>query len=149
MTPTHNLFLNMCKAFLTGGAICTVGQFLLGWCRELGMDAETASAWCSVLLVLLSVVLTGLNLYPKLAKFGGRGYPGSHHRLRQFRGGPRHRIQKRGSGIRNRLQDFTIAGRDSLRDFHQLDAWAPLLGFAYSGESSIKKKQDIKVGAGI
>ncbi len=73
VTPTHNLFLNMCKAFLTGGAICTVGQFLLGWCRELGMDAETAGAWCSVLLVLLSVVLTGLNLYPKLAKFGGAG----------------------------------------------------------------------------
>ena len=73
VTPTHNLFLNMCKAFVSGGAICTVGQFILNWCGELGMDKDTAGAWCSLLLVLLSVLLTGFNLYPKMAKFGGAG----------------------------------------------------------------------------
>ena len=73
VTPTHNLFLNMCKAFVSGGAICTVGQFILNWCGELGMDKDTACAWCSLLLVLLSVLLTGFNLYPKMAKFGGAG----------------------------------------------------------------------------
>ncbi|HIR28058.1 MAG TPA: SpoVA/SpoVAEb family sporulation membrane protein, partial [Candidatus Choladousia intestinigallinarum] len=51
VTPTHNLFLNMCKAFVSGGAICTVGQFILNWCGELGMDKDTAGAWCSLLLV--------------------------------------------------------------------------------------------------
>ena len=73
VTPTHNLFLNMCKAFVTGGAICVLGQFILNWCRGLGMDQETAGAWCSLILVLLSVLLTGFNIYPKLAKFGGAG----------------------------------------------------------------------------
>ena len=73
VTPTHNLFLNMCKAFVSGGAICTVGQFILNWCGELGMDKDTAGARCSLLLVLLSVLLTGFNLYPKMAKFGGAG----------------------------------------------------------------------------
>jgi stage V sporulation protein AC len=37
------------------------------------MKQETAASWCSLLLVLLSVLLTGLNLYQKLAKFGGAG----------------------------------------------------------------------------
>ena len=73
VTPTHNLFLNMCKAFVTGGAICVVGQCMLNWCGRAGLDRETAGSWCSLLLVLASVLLTGLNLYQKLAKFGGAG----------------------------------------------------------------------------
>ena len=43
VTPTHNLFLDMCKAFVTGGAICAVGQFILNWCERIGMKEETAS----------------------------------------------------------------------------------------------------------
>ncbi len=73
VTPTHNLFLNMCKAFVTGGAICVVGQCILNWCGRAGLDKETAGSWCSLFLVLASVLLTGLNLYQKLAKFGGAG----------------------------------------------------------------------------
>ncbi|MDY3250157.1 MAG: SpoVA/SpoVAEb family sporulation membrane protein [Candidatus Choladocola sp.] len=73
VTPTHNLFLNMCKAFVTGGAICVIGQFILNWCMRVGMEKETAAGWCSLWLVLLSVLLTGCNVYQKLAKFGGAG----------------------------------------------------------------------------
>lgn len=73
VTPTHNLFANMCKAFLTGGIICVIGQVILNICKGAGLDQDTSGGWCSVLLVLLSVLLTGLNLYPKLAKFGGAG----------------------------------------------------------------------------
>lgn len=32
-----------------------------------------ASTWCSILLVLLSVLLTGFNIYPSIAKWGGAG----------------------------------------------------------------------------
>ena len=73
VTPTHNLFLNMAKAFVMGGAICVVGQFILNRCSGMGMDKETAGSWCSLILVLLSVILTGCNIYQKLAKFGGAG----------------------------------------------------------------------------
>ena len=31
ITPTHNLYLQMLKAFITGGAICTAGQLLLNF----------------------------------------------------------------------------------------------------------------------
>ncbi len=73
VTPTHNLFVNMCRAFLTGGMFCVIGQFILNWGERTGFDKETSGSWCSLLLVLLSVLLTGFNLYQKLAKFGGAG----------------------------------------------------------------------------
>lgn len=73
VTPTHNLFLNTAKAFLVGGLICVLGQFLLNYGTGLGLDKEKAGSWCSLILVALSVVLTGLNIYPRLAKFAGAG----------------------------------------------------------------------------
>ena len=39
----------------------------------LGLEQEAAGTWCSILLVLLSVLLTGFNLYPSIAKWGGAG----------------------------------------------------------------------------
>lgn len=72
-TPMHNLPLNMAKAFITGGIICMIGQGILAYCDKLGIDKETASGWCAMILVLLSAVLTGLNLYPRIAKWGGAG----------------------------------------------------------------------------
>lgn len=74
ITPTHNLVLQMLKAFLTGGIICTVGQFLLNYAGDtLGMDKDMAGGFCSLILVFLSVLLTGLNIYPSIVKFGGAG----------------------------------------------------------------------------
>ncbi|MDE5866341.1 MAG: SpoVA/SpoVAEb family sporulation membrane protein [Lachnospiraceae bacterium] len=74
VTPTHNLWLQMIKAFITGGIICCIGQFILNYAsNNMGLDKETAAAWCSMLLVLLSVLLTGFNIYPKLVEWGGAG----------------------------------------------------------------------------
>ena len=73
VTPTHNLIFNMVKAFFTGGIICCIGQFILNICKSLGLDKEMSGSWCSILLILLSVILTGLNLYPSLANWGGAG----------------------------------------------------------------------------
>ena len=73
ITPVHNLGLNMCRAFLTGGLICTLGQFILNTAQNYGLNQETAGSWCSLILIFVSVILTGLNIYPKLAKFGGAG----------------------------------------------------------------------------
>ena len=74
VTPTHNLWAQMGKAFLTGGIICCIGQGILNYTGNvLGMDPQTAGSWCSLILIFVSVILTGLNIYPKLAKFGGAG----------------------------------------------------------------------------
>jgi stage V sporulation protein AC len=73
VTPTHNLFLNMIKAFITGGIICTIGQAVINYCMANNMDEKMAGSFSSLSLILLSVVLTGLNIFPKIAKFGGAG----------------------------------------------------------------------------
>lgn len=73
VTPTHNLWVQMCKAFLVGGIICVIGQGILNYCAGLGLDKETSGSWCSLILVAASVLLTGLNIYPSITKFGGAG----------------------------------------------------------------------------
>ena len=73
VTPTHSLPLNMLKAFVTGGAICAVGQGILDYGQQAGLEKDIAASWCSLILVLVSVILTACNIYPRLAKFGGAG----------------------------------------------------------------------------
>ena len=74
VTPKHNIWLQMLRAFLTGGVICTIGQGILDYTTNvLSMDKQTAGSWCSLLLILLSVILTGLNIYPRIVKWGGAG----------------------------------------------------------------------------
>ena len=71
--PRSNTRLNALKAFLMGGLICCVGQFLLNLYAAAGLDREAAGTACSVTLVLLAALLTGLGVYDELAKLGGAG----------------------------------------------------------------------------
>ena len=64
---------NMLKAFLVGGIICCIGQGIMNFAMSRGLDQMNAGKWTSVILVLISVILTGLNIYPTIAKFGGAG----------------------------------------------------------------------------
>ena len=73
VTPVHSLPLNMCKAFFTGGVICVVGQVILNYADNLGLDKDTAGSWCSLILIFFSVILTGCILYSKIGRFGGAG----------------------------------------------------------------------------
>ena len=77
ITPVHNLPLNMLKAFLTGGLICVLGQLILNTASSIGADKETAGNWCSLLLIFISVILTGLNVYSKIGKFPITGFANS------------------------------------------------------------------------
>ena len=59
-TPKYSMSVRMAKAFITGGIICVIGQCILNYATNaMGLDKETAGSWCSMLLVLLSVVFTG------------------------------------------------------------------------------------------
>ncbi len=73
ITPTHNLWVQMLKAFVVGGIICVIGQYILNYAKDMGLDKQTAGSWCSLILVLTSVILTGFNIYPKIVKWGGAG----------------------------------------------------------------------------
>ena len=74
ITPTHSLGADMLRAFVTGGTICLLGQISVTSMMTLwGMEKDTAMTWMQLELILLSVILTGMNVYPKIVKWGGAG----------------------------------------------------------------------------
>jgi stage V sporulation protein AC len=73
-SPKTNLPLQMGKAFIMGGIICCVGQFILNIAiNNFELEKDIAASWCSVLLILTSAILTGFNQYGNLVKWGGAG----------------------------------------------------------------------------
>ena len=60
-------------AFIIGGLICVVGQAIQNGWSAAGLNEEDAGTATSCTLVLLSALLTGFNLYSRLARFGGAG----------------------------------------------------------------------------
>jgi len=74
VTPKHNIWLQMAKAFLVGGLICVLGQFIVNTAMNtFELSKDDAASWCSLLLIALSALLTGLNIYPCIVKWGGAG----------------------------------------------------------------------------
>ena len=71
--PRSQVGRNCLASFLTGGAICCVGQLLIDLYAGLGLDKDAAGTAASISLVLLAALLTGLGVYDKLARFGGAG----------------------------------------------------------------------------
>ena len=60
-------------AFVIGGLICVVGQAIQNGWSAMGLNTEDAGTATSICLVLLSALLTGFNLYNKIARYGGAG----------------------------------------------------------------------------
>lgn len=127
VTPVHNLWMNMAKAFLVGGLICTLGQFLLNWCQNMGLDEKTAGTWCSVILVFFSALTTGLGLYPRLAKWAGAGTLVPITGFANSVAAPAVEFQKEGQVFGIGCKIFTIAGPVIL--YGILSSW--ILGIFY------------------
>ena len=64
---------DMAWAFLVGGAICALGQYLLNLYQRLGLDQDGAGAATSITLIGAAALLTGLGWFDKLAKRAGAG----------------------------------------------------------------------------
>ena len=60
-------------AFAIGGGICVLGQAVMDGYAAMGLVKTDAGTATSVTLVALSVLLTGMNLYNKLGRWGGAG----------------------------------------------------------------------------
>jgi stage V sporulation protein AC len=61
-------------AFLIGGSICLLGELLTMLYRSLSfIPSSQASTLTSITLIFLSVLLTGLGVYDKIAKIAGAG----------------------------------------------------------------------------
>ena len=111
VTPTHCLSANMLKAFILGGIICTIGQLILNTCTQyFGLSSDEASAWCSMILILISCVLTSLNLYAPLANWGGAGALVPITGFANGVAAPAIEFQKEGQVFGIGCKIFTIAG---------------------------------------
>ena len=73
VTPVHNTWKNLWRAFLVGGLICMLGQILTSVYMSFGIEKESAASWTTLSLIGLSVILTGTHIYQKIVKFGGAG----------------------------------------------------------------------------
>ncbi len=73
VTPKFSTAKNVFMAFLVGGIICTIGQALTNYYFSLSSDMELSKSYTTLSLVFLSILLTGIGWYQKLAKVGGAG----------------------------------------------------------------------------
>lgn len=73
VTPKHSWLMNLIRAFISGGIICAIGQGFMNFYLARGAEKDLAAAYTTLTLVFIAVVLTGFNVYQKIAKFAGAG----------------------------------------------------------------------------
>ncbi len=73
VSPKSKCFVNSLKAFLIGGAICTLGQGLINLYKFLGLNEDDSKTLTSVTLVFLGILFTAIGVYDKIAKHAGAG----------------------------------------------------------------------------
>lgn len=72
--PSSPIVKNCIWAFLVGGLICAVGQGLILLYTEIcGLGKKDAGTLCSVTLIFIAALLSGLGLFEKIAKHAGGG----------------------------------------------------------------------------
>ena len=64
---------NIFFAFIIGGLICSLGQFIFDTSINMGISKDDASTVTSICLILLGAFLTAVNLYSRLGKTAGAG----------------------------------------------------------------------------
>lgn len=74
VSPGTKSLQNCFNAFWVGGLICVIGQGLNDLYENVFMlEKNSAAAFVSITLVTLSIILTAVGLYRKIAKYAGAG----------------------------------------------------------------------------
>ena len=73
IAPPSPIVKDTSLAFLTGGAICALGQLIQNGFLALGLSKSDAGTAVSITLIFLSALLTGLNRYNSIARCAGAG----------------------------------------------------------------------------
>ncbi|MBQ8291996.1 MAG: stage V sporulation protein AC [Clostridia bacterium] len=72
--PPTKHFKNCLRAFLVGGLICTIGQFLRYILEDaFGLSGDELSGAVSVILIFLGTLLTGFGVYDRIGRNAGAG----------------------------------------------------------------------------
>lgn len=64
---------NILFAFVVGGLICMLGQFIFNQMINLGVDQEKSATITSISLIFIGAFLTSVNLYSRIGRFAGAG----------------------------------------------------------------------------
>jgi len=72
-SPKPTYLKNCIWAFIVGGIICTIAQFIANQLEGFGLDKKEVASALAIILVFLGALLTGLGIYDKLGKFAGAG----------------------------------------------------------------------------
>lgn len=72
-SPNSPILRNCFNAFWVGGLICSIGQIILDICKYNGLDTQMSGTVTSIILIAISALLTGLNLFNRIGKFAGAG----------------------------------------------------------------------------
>ena len=71
--PKSPVFKNCCFAFLSGGFLCFVGQWLAFLFSYLGLTEESSYLAVTVFYIVLASFLTAVGVFDKIARFAGAG----------------------------------------------------------------------------
>ena len=72
-SPKSPVFKNCVFAFLVGGFLCFVGQWLAFLFIYLGIDDEHSYMLVTVFYIVLASIATALGFFDKIERFGGAG----------------------------------------------------------------------------
>ena len=72
-SPNSPIFKNCFNAFWVGGLICSIGQIIMDICKSNGLDTQVSGSIVSIILIGISALLTGLNIFNRIGKFAGAG----------------------------------------------------------------------------
>lgn len=72
-TPNSKTKSNFIIAFIVGGIICIIGQFILMFFTNQGYTKDISASLTTVILIFLGAFLTAINVYNKLGKIAGAG----------------------------------------------------------------------------
>lgn len=73
ISPKSDIFRNAARAFLVGGLICMVGQFITNLLRTRGMGPDATTNITVLIMIFIGVFFTGINIYNELGRFAGAG----------------------------------------------------------------------------
>ncbi len=72
--PKRPIVLNCIKAFIVGGLICTFGQLLqMFFIKYFHFSKESAGNPAIAVIIIITVLLTGLGVFDHIAQFAGAG----------------------------------------------------------------------------
>lgn len=71
--PKSPIIKDCITAFIIGGIICSIGQFVMNVLAIWGLSTDDTGIYTSSVLILTAAVLTGLGWYSKLGKYAGAG----------------------------------------------------------------------------